>query len=423
MPQARNHLRLFFIFDESINTRKNMSHSPLRTEKDCLNCGTTVEDRYCPHCGQENIVNRPSFHHLFTHFFADLFHYDSGFWKTITTLLFKPGRIVKEYLEGKRKTYMQPVKLYIFVSFVAFFLPHFLPDFRDKYEDKEQETELLDKANEDFEGLEVAGIKNVRTVEQLDSIQNSLPQDQKISQAEYFIMKNTLDMINSGNGERDDNSRLELDIANFENFKIYREGGVSMGKNYQNIKTLNQFDSIHHSLPSEKKLNWVFAKVGRKAVELQEREVYKNENLIDKFKESFVGNLPKALFFYLPFFAFSLWLLHGKKRWMYYDHGIFTLYFFSALLIFITLLNLISSFISIPLIWWEGFMGTADFLGVMIGFAFFIYISFYFFRAHHRVYEESAWISRLKCFVLLFFNNFLLFFVLLMYTLFTFMMI
>src|SRR5690606_29216275 len=106
-----------------------MSHHKLRKEKNCLNCGATVEERFCPKCGQENAINRPSFHYLFTHFFEDLFHYDSGFWKTVKNLLFRPGIIIKEYLSGKRKSFVPPVKLYIFISFAAFFIPFILPDF------------------------------------------------------------------------------------------------------------------------------------------------------------------------------------------------------------------------------------------------------------------------------------------------------
>lgn len=59
-----------------------MSRLPLRKEKNCLNCGHFVKERFCPNCGQENAINRPSFHYLFTHFAGDLVHYDSGFWKT-----------------------------------------------------------------------------------------------------------------------------------------------------------------------------------------------------------------------------------------------------------------------------------------------------------------------------------------------------
>jgi hypothetical protein len=100
--------------------------SHLRDDNECQNCGYTVDRAYCSNCGQKNTETRQPFHHLFTHFVEDLTHYDGAFWKTIKHLLFRPGRLTREYLEGKRQTYVPPVKLYIFISFVTFFLMSFL---------------------------------------------------------------------------------------------------------------------------------------------------------------------------------------------------------------------------------------------------------------------------------------------------------
>src|SRR5690606_38451168 len=102
-----------------------MQHRP-RADKTCLNCRRVVPERYCTHCGQENIQPRKSFHYLFTHFVEDLVHYDSSFYKTVKALLFRPGRLTNEYLIGKRKTYVPPVKLYIFISFLCFFILSFM---------------------------------------------------------------------------------------------------------------------------------------------------------------------------------------------------------------------------------------------------------------------------------------------------------
>ncbi|MBC8644939.1 DUF3667 domain-containing protein [Flavobacterium lindanitolerans] len=107
-----------------------MGHQKLRENKTCLNCNYVVENKFCPNCGQENTETRQSFHYLFTHFIEDLTHYDGSFWKTIKGLLFKPGYLTKTYLEGKRKKFVPPVKLYIFISFVTFFLPTLLPAHR-----------------------------------------------------------------------------------------------------------------------------------------------------------------------------------------------------------------------------------------------------------------------------------------------------
>jgi hypothetical protein len=104
-----------------------MSKRKLRLDKTCLNCNYVVEKKFCPNCGQENTETRKTFHHLFVHFFEDLTHYENSFWKTIKNLMFKPGALTKEYLSGKRLSYLAPIRLYIFVSFITFFLIAILP--------------------------------------------------------------------------------------------------------------------------------------------------------------------------------------------------------------------------------------------------------------------------------------------------------
>ena len=87
-----------------------------------------VENRFCPNCGQENTDTRKTFVQLFVHFFEDLTHYENSFWKTIRNLIFKPASLTKEYLSGKRMSYLAPIRLYIFISFVTFFLIPILQD-------------------------------------------------------------------------------------------------------------------------------------------------------------------------------------------------------------------------------------------------------------------------------------------------------
>ncbi|HEX5655380.1 MAG TPA: DUF3667 domain-containing protein, partial [Chitinophagaceae bacterium] len=99
-----------------------MSHIPLRKEKDCLNCGTIVQGRYCHECGQENVLPKESFWHMVTHFLYDITHFDSKFFETIKDLAFKPGFLSIEYMKGRRASYLHPVKMYVFTSAVFFLL-------------------------------------------------------------------------------------------------------------------------------------------------------------------------------------------------------------------------------------------------------------------------------------------------------------
>ena len=99
-----------------------MSHAPERKEKNCLNCGATVLGRFCQVCGQENVVPKESFWKLVIHFFYDITHFDSNFFYTLKYLLFKPGFLSKEYLNGRRARYLNPVKMYVFTSAIFFLI-------------------------------------------------------------------------------------------------------------------------------------------------------------------------------------------------------------------------------------------------------------------------------------------------------------
>ncbi len=99
-----------------------MSHLNERIDKTCLNCGATVLGRYCQQCGQENVEVKESFFHLVAHFIEDLTHFDGKFFKTLRLLLFKPASLTKLYMEGKRATYLHPIRMYLFISAIFFLI-------------------------------------------------------------------------------------------------------------------------------------------------------------------------------------------------------------------------------------------------------------------------------------------------------------
>jgi len=57
-----------------------------------------------------------SFRHLIGDSFLDYFHFDSKFFRTILPLLFKPGWLTLEYMKGRRKSYVEPFKLFLVIS-------------------------------------------------------------------------------------------------------------------------------------------------------------------------------------------------------------------------------------------------------------------------------------------------------------------
>ncbi|NOT90432.1 DUF3667 domain-containing protein [Ferruginibacter sp.] len=108
-----------------------MSHLKERKEKNCLNCNAQVQGKYCHICGQENIEPKESAWHLVSHFFQDITHFDGKFFSSLKLLIFKPGFLSREYMMGRRASYLNPIRFYVFTSalfFLIFFsLYHFDP--------------------------------------------------------------------------------------------------------------------------------------------------------------------------------------------------------------------------------------------------------------------------------------------------------
>lgn len=88
----------------------------------CRNCGETVEQRYCTNCGQL----AASFHRpilsLIGETISDTFTVDGRLARTLPVLLFRPGRLTRNYTEGKRARYVPPFRLFLLASLVFYLI-------------------------------------------------------------------------------------------------------------------------------------------------------------------------------------------------------------------------------------------------------------------------------------------------------------
>ena len=88
----------------------------------CLNCGTGLKGPFCYFCGQPDRNFMRFFPALFRDFMEDLLDLDSRFMRTLKPLLFRPGRLTRDYMNGRRFRYAPPMRVYIFSSIVFFLL-------------------------------------------------------------------------------------------------------------------------------------------------------------------------------------------------------------------------------------------------------------------------------------------------------------
>lgn len=300
-----------------------MSHGTQRKEKDCLNCGTIVEGRYCQACGQENIEPKETFGGMVLHFFYDITHFDGKFFSTIAVLFKKPGRLTTEYMQGKRTKYLHPIRMYVFTSAVFFLL------FFAFFGPGKSITSASDINDQAIDALTQEAYKNAKSSEDSMNITKA---------AGFFSVQPKMTDTIKTSGLR-----------------------FGLDDDLEKYKSVKEYDSVQRSLPSSERHNWLRRIFARKSVDLRARYQGKSDQLAGALLNGFLHQVPYMLFVSLPLYALFLKLLYirRRKQFFYVDHGLFLIHLyiftFLVMLLFFSLIEIKKS-----LFWgWIGFLQVA----------------------------------------------------------------
>ena len=329
-----------------------MSHLKERKGRNCLNCNIHVKGRYCHRCGQENIEPKETIWHLVTHFFQDITHFDGKFFIMLKMLVLKPGFLTKEYMLGRRASYVNPVRMYIFTS--AFFFLIFFNFFNDKATGFNPST------------TNVNG-KTFAQVEKMDSA----------AFADFTRAINRDDV-------KKDTPMTRAEIKNYFDNVIEKKLLVLPYQSKAHYDSLLQKGTIKH--------NWIMRQVFYKLFEMSEKYQHDPRGLFNVFKEKLLHSLPQMLFLSLPLIALVLNLLYFRRKQFYYvNHAIFSIHLY--IFIFIVLLVTFSlSYLNEQTGW-----GIFSFINALL----YLGIFFYTYKAMRRFYEQRRLKTILKYLLLL----------------------
>ncbi len=336
---------------------------------ECLNCRVPLDiiDRYCHNCGQINTTKKLSFKDFFDEFFASIFSYDSRLRHTMIALLFNPGKISKDFVEGKRVKYANPFRFYLSVSIIFFIINGLFIDF-DKF---------TSNIGEDAKIGEEALIEIGKSIKLDDSlkqqINNQISETPGIPQSNKEKIKATI--LNADTTAFQFNKKkTPKEIIYYKQAEIDTMGLMKKttslwsmyGDHYEKTGQESAYRALTNLKHRKSTLNKYIYERSIKTASL-------DDNYGRELLEFIFNKLPFIIFFFLPFFALAIWFLYIRRTFTYMEHMVFTFHTQTMFFILIGLAILVNQI-----------AGTTTVTGIAI-----LIFLFYLYKAMRKFYTQG----------------------------------
>jgi hypothetical protein len=351
--------------DDKLEPSSNRKAAKYRGAE-CLNCGHPLDlsDVYCSYCSQLNSTKQLSLKDFFGEFINSIISYDSRLSYTVMDLLFKPGKITRNYVNGQRLKYANPFRFFLSVSIIYFLIQGLISTFSENgspfinmnQNTNPSPTDSVSKTtNNSFQFNKSDFGDKVNIANEAIIINNDtvLKSKEKTAEDIKYISEADLDTLGWGN-------RIVTRFSLYRDFyEVY------------NIKSPTAaLDSLKHNNTAFNR--WIYGK-NKVADRIQENPY--------SFFNYLLSKTPFFLFFFTPFFSFFFWILYSRKKYSYIEHIVFIFHIFSF--IFLGLLICL-----IP----DSFLNNAVFSGILFS----LIGPFYFYKALRNFYKQSRLLTIIK---------------------------
>ena len=281
---------------------------PMQTGAVCSNCGTALLGEHCYHCGQpvKGLVRH------FTSVIGDiadtLFEIDTRLTRTVVPLLLRPGYLSCEYFAGRRVRYVSPVRLFFFISVIAFFIAQWSFDASD--------TKVLQVSNDSINSAMTVAQVEQRRDQALQKVQAHMPE----AAAAVPDLANGLAAAQAAIRKEADKRIAELNTAKAQ--------GKPASEHVQQL-TFGDDDKPWDPVANPLHFNTLPAFANKWLNQMATRaqgnvgRIQKDPKLLF---DALMSAAPSTLFLLLPLFAVLLKLAYLFKRRLYMEHFIVALH-------------------------------------------------------------------------------------------------
>ncbi|MEO8672011.1 MAG: DUF3667 domain-containing protein [Tahibacter sp.] len=345
----------------------------------CANCGAPLHGNFCYACGQpvKGLIRHLS--GIVGDFLDSVLSLDSRTFRTLTPLFFRPGYLANEYFAGRRVRYVTPLRLFFFMSVIAFFSVQLYLE----QSGLSDHALVNDHANgDDFSGATTPAEVQDRLDKALTGLKGAQAAPGLPASAEKAI----------GKAEAKMRKKADARIAYLKAVDEARAKNLPPPKEPQSDWDSIGFDGEPwdpktHPIRIEWLPEFGNAKLNQMAGNMKSN-ILRAKDDPKRLLVGLFGVLPQTLFVLMPFFAVLLKFLYLFKRRLYMEHLIVALQ--SHAFVFFALL----------LIAWCGLLGlsvdvlapTTRVLMILIAW----WIPLYLLLMQRRVYRQNWFMTIFK---------------------------
>lgn len=318
----------------------------------CFNCNAPLPEhaQYCPNCGQRAMGKRISVKSVLGEFIDSIFNIDNRFFRTIRDL-FIPGQLSLVFVQGKRRSYMHPVRLLLVSAVVLIAVLNFFVKGKtdvlfadvgnkEKWEKEEKIHQLMLTAD----GVRVA-------------IQDTTTNSEVIAATNSFYQA-----LHPENDNYTDSLNIDYMMVNVS------EANVNTRFARKDVLELDESELIKKYYPEASPLSQL-----KRQKEL--RLFLSSENPIDFL----LNNITWQALLALPLVALFMRLLYVRRDFYYVEHLVFSIHCTTFFFFMITLIVI-----------------ADDHVGEWLDVAVITSIGIYLLIAMKRFYRQNWWRTGIK---------------------------
>ena len=343
----------------------------------CENCATALQGEFCHACGQSAHSPVRSFGHAVEEVFESFWHLDGRIFRTLRDLLV-PGRLALAYLAGQRVRYIPPLRLFVVLSLLTFFVAR-LAVHIDNDEAKGAQGHNSAQVAADF--------KQARTAEEVEALRKDLTQN--LVEARNKVPANI-----PGARAGFDASIVVIDKQARRRLKelgapatTQPEAAFASSKADEDLGESTPFESPLPDI-ADRWIDGEFHRINDNLPRLRDDP--------QRLVNAFFAAVPSTLFVLVPLFALLLRVLYLFSGKVYLEHLVVALYshaFLCLALLGVLLLSLLSTAVT-PWAAWSGWV-----IG-LLQFALVMWMPIYLLLMQQRVYRQFWLVTTVKYCVL-----------------------